>query len=44
MMNRDGTVKNHTKISDTQEDFNGILDDGDYFGSFKMMMEVDLLV
>ena len=31
-MNRDGTMKNHTKISATQGGFDGILDDNDYFG------------
>ena len=31
-MNRDGSVKNHTKISSTEGGFDGILDDGDNFG------------
>ncbi|MEE8156072.1 MAG: integrin alpha [Phycisphaerales bacterium] len=31
-LNHDGTVKAHQKISDTQGDFTGILDDGDFFG------------
>ena len=30
-MNRDGTVKEHSKISDTQGGFNGTLDDSDFF-------------
>ena len=32
-MNSDGTVKAHQKISDTQGNFTGTLDDSDYFGS-----------
>ena len=31
-METDGTVKAHTKISDTEGNFTGILDDGDHFG------------
>ncbi len=31
-LNTDGTVKSHQKISDTEGDFTGILDDGDNFG------------
>ena len=31
-LNSDGTVKSHQKISDTQGNFTGTLDDGDYFG------------
>ena len=31
-MNRDGTVKNHTKISSTEGGFDGILNDDDHFG------------
>ena len=31
-MNEDGTVKSHQKISDTEGDFDGILNDGDFFG------------
>ena len=31
-MNADGTVKSHQKISDTQGNFTGTLDDADYFG------------
>ena len=32
-LNNDGTVKAHQKISSTQGNFSGILDNGDYFGS-----------
>ena len=32
-LNPDGTVKSHQKISDTQGNFTGILDDLDWFGS-----------
>ena len=32
-MNSDGTVKGHEKISDTQGDFTGTLDDNDLFGA-----------
>ena len=32
-MKRDGTVKNHTKISDTLGNFDGILDNNYFFGS-----------
>jgi hypothetical protein len=32
-LKEDGTVKSHQKISDTQGNFNGILDDSDFFGS-----------
>lgn len=31
-LNTDGTVKSHQKISDTQEGFSGLLDNGDHFG------------
>ena len=31
-LNRDGTVKSHQKISDTEGGFTGILDDGEVFG------------
>ena len=31
-LNDDGTVKSHQKISDTEGNFTGILDDGDVFG------------
>ena len=31
-LNADGTVKAHQKISDTEGNFTGMLDDGDYFG------------
>ena len=31
-LNTDGTVKSHQKISDTQGNFTGVLDDGDSFG------------
>lgn len=31
-LNADGTVKQHIKISDTEGDFSGILDNDDYFG------------
>ena len=31
-LNSNGTVKNHQKISDTQGNFNGNLDDTDQFG------------
>ena len=31
-MNNDGTVKSHQKISDTEGNFTGILDNGDQFG------------
>ncbi|MBD3377434.1 hypothetical protein GF406_20570, partial [candidate division KSB1 bacterium] len=31
-LNRDGTVKNHQKISDTSGNFHGVLDDNDNFG------------
>ncbi len=30
---KNGTLKSHQKISDTEGGFTGILDDGDYFGS-----------
>ena len=30
---KNGTVKSHQKISDSEGGFSGILDDGDYFGS-----------
>ena len=33
LLNPDGTVKSHQKISDTQGGFTGILDDLDWFGS-----------
>jgi len=32
-LNADGTVKEHTKISDTQGSFGGVLDDDDEFGT-----------
>ncbi len=32
LLNTDGTVKSHQKISDTEGGFTGILDDGDEFG------------
>ncbi len=32
-LNTDGTVKSHPKISDTEGDFTGILDDYDSFGA-----------
>ena len=32
-LNRNGTVKSHQKISDTQGGFTGVLDDSDWFGS-----------
>ena len=32
-LNGDGTVKAHQKISDTQGNFTGVLDDSDWFGS-----------
>ncbi len=32
-LNSDGTVKSHQKISDTEGDFSGLLDDGDAFGT-----------
>jgi hypothetical protein len=32
LLNNDGTVKSHQKISDTEGGFNGTLDDLDYFG------------
>ncbi|MFH1918671.1 MAG: GEVED domain-containing protein [Planctomycetota bacterium] len=32
-MNADGTVKAHQKISDTEGNFSGTLDDSDYFGT-----------
>ncbi len=32
-LNRNGTVKSHQKISDTEGGFTGILDDGDLFGT-----------
>ena len=32
-LNQDGTVKEHQKISDTKGNFDGVLDDGDEFGS-----------
>ena len=32
-MNTDGTVKSHQKISDTEGNFSGTLDDGDSFGN-----------
>jgi hypothetical protein len=32
-LNTDGTVRTHQKISDTEGDFTGALDDGDRFGS-----------
>ncbi|MFH1188493.1 MAG: prepilin-type N-terminal cleavage/methylation domain-containing protein [bacterium] len=31
-LDTDGTVKSHQKISDTEGNFTGVLDDGDYFG------------
>ena len=33
LLNADGTVKTHRKISDTRGGFTGILDDGDVFGA-----------
>ena len=32
-LNNDGTVKGHQKISSTEGDFAGVLDDADYFGT-----------
>ena len=32
-LNPDGTVKSHQKISDTEGNFTGTLDDGDFFGN-----------
>ena len=32
-LNSDGTVKSHQKISDTQGNFTGVLDDSDFFGN-----------
>ncbi len=32
LLNADGTVKSHQKISDTQGNFTGVLDDDDHFG------------
>jgi len=37
-LNANGTVKSHQKISDTQGNFNGTLDDSDYFGSSVAML------
>ena len=32
ILNTDGTVKSHQKISDTEGGFTGTLDNGDWFG------------
>ena len=32
-LNTDGTVKGHQKISDSEGNFTGVLDDNDYFGA-----------
>jgi hypothetical protein len=38
-LNVDGTVKGHQKISETEGDFAGILDDGDFFGGSVAAMD-----
>ena len=41
LLNSDGTVKSHQKVSDTEGGFTGVLDDNDYFGDYNAYDDQD---